>query len=129
MATEKKSGNKHRSDEDDELNESKERDADGKGLFGEAIRRVFTAGVSAAFMTEDAIRSYLSELKLPKELLSVLIQSANKSKEEITQRVSKEVVNILQQIDVIKEASKFVENHKFKITAEIEVLKKDKNPK
>ncbi len=101
---------------------------DLKGFVGETIKKVFTAGVSAAFMTEESLRSYVSELKLPKEALNLLIQGANKSKDEITQRVTKEILGIIQKIDFVKEASKFAETHKFKITAEIDIVKKDNTP-
>lgn len=100
-------------------------DTKKEGLLGETLKKVFTAGVSAAFMTEESVRAYLAELKLPKEILSLLLQQASKSKDEITQRVSKEILAMVQKIDFVKEASKFAETHKFKISAEIEVLKKD----
>jgi hypothetical protein len=96
-----------------------------KGLLTEALRKVFTTGVSAAFMTEESIRAYLGEIKLPREILNVLIQSANKSKDEITQKVTKEAIAILQKVDVVKELSRFAEGHKFKIQAEIEIVKKE----
>lgn len=98
---------------------------DLKGLLGDTVKKVFTAGVSAAFMTEESLRSYVSELRLPKEALNLLLQSASKSKEEVTQRVTKEIVGIIQKIDFVKEASKFAESHKFKVTAEIDIIKKD----
>lgn len=93
-------------------------------VVGETLKKVFSAGVSAAFMTEESVRQYLGDLKLPKEILSVVLQGANKSKEEITNRVSNEIIKIVQKIDWVKEAGRFVENHKFRITAEIEVLKR-----
>lgn len=99
---------------------------EGKSLFGETLKKVFTTGVSAAFMTEESIRTYLQDLKLPKEVLNVLIQSASKSKDEITSRVSKEVSQVFSKIDWVSELSKFAENHKFKISAEIDIIKKDK---
>lgn len=99
--------------------------ADLKGLLGDTVKKVFTAGVSAAFMTEESLRAYVSELKLPKEALNMLIQGAHKSKDEITQRVTKEILGIIQKIDFVKEASKFAETHKFKITAEIDIVKKE----
>ena len=102
---------------------------DSKGLLGETLKKVFATGVSAAFMTEESIRSYLGELKLPKEVLQVILQSAQKSKDEITQKVSKEVVGIFQKIDWVKELSKFAETHKFKISAEIDIIKKDDSKK
>jgi len=95
------------------------------GLIGEAAKKIFTAGVTAAFMTEESIRGYLSEVKLPKELLTLIIQGASKSKDELTSRVGKEVIGMIQKIDFVKEASRFAETHKFKITAEIEIQKKE----
>jgi hypothetical protein len=98
---------------------------DEKGLLGDTLRKVFTAGVSAAFMTEESIRAYLAELKLPKEILNLLLQQASKSKEEITNRVSKEIMGMIERVDFAKELTKFAETHKFQITAEIEIKKKD----
>lgn len=103
----------------------KESSGDLKGLLGDTVKKVFTAGVSAAFMTEESLRNYVSELKLPKEALNMLLQGANKSKEEMTQRVTKEIVNVIQKIDFVKEVSKFAETHKFKISAEIDIVKKE----
>lgn len=118
------SGGRHSAKKEGEEN----RVEDGKSLLSEALKKVFTVGVSAAFLTEESIRGYLGEMKLPKEVLHVLLQSASKSKDEITQRMSKEVVSMIQRIDLVKEFSKFTENHKFKITAEVEILKKEKEP-
>lgn len=112
---------------DDSKNDSgKNDDSKSSTLIGETVKKLFTAGVSAAFMTEDAVRAYLAELKLPKELLNVVVQGASKSKDEITNRVSKEIIGIVQKIDFVKEASKFAESHKFIIKAEIDIQKKDK---
>ncbi len=96
-----------------------------EGLLGETLKKVFTAGVSAAFMTEESVRAYLAELKLPKEILNLLLQQASKSKDEMTQRVTKEIVAMVQKVDFAKEVSKFAQEHKFKVTAEIEISKKD----
>jgi len=97
----------------------------GGGIsLGDTVKKLFTAGVSAAFMTEEGLRGYLAELKLPKELLNMILSSANKSKDEVTQRISKEVVAMIQKVDMAKEIAKIAETHKFKITAEIELIKK-----
>lgn len=91
-----------------------------EGLLAEALKKVFTAGVSAAFMTEESVRAYLADLKLPKEILNVLLQQASRTKEEVGQRVSKEIVAMIQKADITAEISKFATNHKFKFTIEIE---------
>ena len=102
---------------------------DRGGPVSETIKKILTTGLSAAFMTEESIRSFVSELKLPKETLHLLLQGATKSKEELMNRVGNEIVKVISKIDFVKEASRFVEEHKFKISAEVEVLKKDTGPK
>lgn len=105
--------------------DEKDNDNEGEGTrVGEGLKKLFAAGLSAAFMTEESVRSYLSDIKLPKEVLSLMISGAAKSKDEFMNRVSGEVVKILSKIDFVKEASRFVEEHKFKVSAEIEVVKK-----
>lgn len=104
--------------------------ADDSGRSGlsvpETLKKLFTAGLGAAFMTEESVRSFVSEMKLPKETLNLLLQGASKSKEELVNRVGREIVNMVSKIDLVKEASRFVEEHKFKVTAEIEVTRKAK---
>lgn len=92
----------------------------------DAAKKLFTVGVGAAFMTEESIRSYLADMKLPKEVLQFILNSANKGKEELVQRVGKEIGGLISHIDLVKEWSKFAETHKFKI--EIEITPKKSEP-
>jgi hypothetical protein len=121
----------HRKTEDEiENDETNEQTEDSKGLFGETLKKVFAVGVGAAFMTEENIRAYLAELKLPKEFLNLLINQANRSKEELIQRVGKEIMVIVNKVDFVNEFSKFAESHRFRITADIEIVRKEpKAPK
>lgn len=105
--------------------ERKEKEEKLKGFVTDAVKKLFTVGVGAAFMTEESIRKYLNDVKLPRDVLGTLLQSANRSKEELMNTVTDEVVNVIKKIDFVKEASRFVEDHKFKISAEIEVVKKE----
>ncbi len=95
--------------------------------IGEIAKKIFAVGIGAAFLTEESIRSALGELKLPKDILVTLVQNAMKTKEVIANQVTKEIINLISKIDFVKEASRFVEEHKFKVSAEIEVLKKKKD--
>ena len=105
-------------------NEKDDTDA-AAGPIGETIKKLLATGISAAFMTEESVRSFVTEMKLPKETLNLLLQGASKSKEELMNRVGREVIAIISKIDFVKEASRFVEEHKFRINAEIEVIRKD----
>ena len=95
--------------------------------LAEGLKRLVTAGIGAAFMTEESIRGYLQDLKLPKEALNLVLQSAAKTKDELANRIGNETIKMISKIDFVKEASRFVEEHKFKISAEVEVIKKNKD--
>lgn len=100
-------------------------DEKSDGLLGDTLKKVLSTGITAAFMTEEAIRSRVSDLKLPKETLALLLSGASKGRDELMNRVSNEIIRVINKIDFVKEASRFVEEHKFRVTAEIEVMKKD----
>ncbi len=102
-----------------------EEDLKKSGLsIAEIAKKLVAVGVGAAFLTEESIRSALGEVKLPKEILNSLLQNASKTKEVIADQVTKEIVKIISKIDIVKEASRFAEEHKFTIT--VDISKKDK---
>lgn len=112
---------------EDQEGASRENMGDGvEGRFGlgESLKKLISVGLGAAFMTEEHIRSYVSELKLPRDVLNSLLQGATKSKDELMQRVGNELAKTISRMDLVKEASRFAQEHKFKIQAEIEVVKK-----
>ena len=114
----------------DHDDESVQEDFERGGIsVGDTLKKLLTAGVSAAFMTEESVRSFVSEMKLPKETLHLLLQGASKSKEELMNRVGHEVIKIVSRIDFVKEATRFMEEHKIKVSAEIEFSKKDPHKK
>ena len=102
----------------------KKDDDDAAPKWTDMLRKVMSVGLGAAFMTEESIRRAATELKLPKEVLTTILQGATRSKEEFLNRVGNETIKLISKIDFVKEASRFVEEHKFKIQAEIEVVKK-----
>ena len=65
------------------------------------FKKIISAGIGAAFMTEESIRSYLGELKLPKDVVGMLLQGAQKSKDDLMDRVGNEVIKIIQKIDFV----------------------------
>lgn len=100
-------------------------DEESAPKWSEIVRKVMSVGLGAAFMTEESVRGALNGLNLPKEVLSGILQSANKGKEELLNRIGNETIKLISKIDFVKEASRFVEEHKFRIQAEIEVVKKE----
>lgn len=111
-------------DKNDRDESSGQMDDESLPKWGEVLKRVMSVGIGAAFMTEESIRGALGGLNLPKEVLTSMLQGANRSKEELLNRIGNETIKLLSKIDFVKEASRFVEEHKFRINAEIEVVKK-----
>ncbi|MBC7754468.1 MAG: hypothetical protein H7Z71_09540 [Moraxellaceae bacterium] len=63
---------------------------------------------------------------ISKDFLSTALGQVNKTKEDISAKVTSEIISLIRKIDFIKEFSKFAEDHKFKISAEVEIIKKNK---
>lgn len=105
-------------------NDKKVHDDKKEPVWSEVIKRLVAVGVSGAVLSEEVIRNYLTEVKLPRELLNLVIQGAQKSKEEVAGRVAKEISGLLSRVDIVKEVSRFAETHRFKISAEIEIIPK-----
>lgn len=81
--------------------------------LGDALKKIISSG---------------SPTEISKEILSTVVGQALKAKDDVTLKVTNEMIALVRKIDFVKEFSKFAENHKFKVTAEIEILKKDKDP-
>jgi len=90
----------------------------------DALKKIFAVGVSGALLSEELIKFYLADSKLPKEILQALLQNAQKSKEEITAKVSSEATKLLEKVDWAKVASRFLEEHKVSIKMELDFQKK-----
>ena len=63
---------------------------------------------------------------ISKDFLSTALGQVNKTKDDISAKVTSEMISLIRKIDFIKEFSKFAEDHKFKISAEVEIIKKNK---
>ena len=84
-----------------------------KEKLTETIKKIISAG---------------SPTEISKEIFSTVLGQALKAKDDVTLKVSNEMISLVRKIDFVKEFSKFAENHKFKVTAEIEITKKEQDP-
>jgi len=66
---------------------------DFQGKAAEMMKKVLTIGVGAIFLTEESLRSLVKEFKLPKELLTGVLESASKTKSEFLKSFSEEIMN------------------------------------
>ncbi len=102
------------------MSDEKEKDISLKDIF----QKVVSTGVSAAFMTEEAIKSTLKDLPIPKEAVNNLIKNAKSTKEDFIHSVKNELKTYLDNIDVSKEVDRILEKYDFEISAKVSAHKK-----
>ena len=93
----------------------------------DGLKKILTTGLSAILMSEDGVRQYIQDMKLPKDAIGSLLKGVAKSKEEIVTRVGSEFSKLVEKIDLVEELTKFLRENKIKFSAEVEFSKKDKN--
>lgn len=91
--------------------------------WSEAVKEFTLTGLATIFMTEESVRNYLKEKKLPKELVSLVLESITKRKDDFYGLLAKEFGRVLGKIDIGKEVSKFLETHD--VTLNISFRKKE----
>jgi len=101
------------------------KDKDGK--IGDILKKVITTGVSAAFMTEEGVRTILKDLPLPKDIVTGLVDNAKQTKTEFVQSVKNELKSYLDNIDLSREIEKIAEKYDFEVKATISLKKKKKS--
>lgn len=58
----------------------------------EMMKKVLTVGVGTIFLTEESLRGMIGDLKVPKELLGGILDSAAKTKDEFLKNLSKDIM-------------------------------------
>lgn len=67
----------------------------------EFFKRAFLSGADALLTSEDGIRSFFGEMKLPKDAIQYLSNQMAKSKEDLSKILSKELREFLQSTDLV----------------------------
>jgi hypothetical protein len=98
------------------------------GLPRDLTKRILTLGLGAYFLTEDTVRRYVKDAKLPRDVAKSITQNAVKGKDELYGFVARELSNFLEKMDLQDELNRFVQNHKIKIKAEIEFVPRGGDP-
>jgi len=99
---------------------------DKEGKLGDLLKKVLVTGVSAAFMTEESVRSLLKDVPLPKDIVGGLLENAKTTKTEFVASVKNELKSYLDKIDLGRELDKIVEKYDFEIKATISLKRKKK---
>ncbi len=97
-----------------------------KGVFSDIIKKVVSVGVGAGFMSEEAIKSIIGDLPLPKDILNGMIQNAKGAKEEFTQSIREELRLYLSKVDASKIVEDVLDKYDVEVEAKFKFKKKEK---
>ena len=88
-------------------------------------KKLMTVGVGTFFLTEEALRSLVTEFKLPKELVSSILDGAKNVRKEFIQNFTAEMMGrISGKMDPAAILAEFLKKNE--VTFEIKVKVKDK---
>ena len=99
--------------------EKNEKESGDKRWWADAMREMTATGLATFFMTEDSVRNYLKEKKLPKEFLGLFLDGVGKKKDDFYAMLAKECGRVLAKVDVSREVARFLEKHKIHLEAKI----------
>jgi glycerol-3-phosphate cytidylyltransferase-like family protein len=101
---------------------------DLKSKSADLMKKVLTVGVGAVFLTEESLRAMVSEWKLPKEVISAILESSRKTKNEFLQSLSQDVfAKVIDKADPAKLLQEFLTHNEieFHIKLGIKPKKQD----
>lgn len=107
--------------------EKKQPDMESKGTsLSEMARKIILTGIGAIFMTEESIRNVLSEIKLPKEAMGYVVDTAKRQKDDLIAAVAGEVAKFFSKIKVHEEIQKALNTLQLHIDAKLSFSPKGK---
>lgn len=106
-------------------------DEQRRGGVTDFVRRFAAASLGAVVMSEEGIRKVAGQLKLPKEVLGLVLAQADKTKEDIGRVVTEEVRKFLQSDRMRDEFLKMIAGMTIEVRAEVKLVPdrvKDQSP-
>lgn len=86
----------------------------------EMMKKVLTAGVGALFLTEESLRTLVSEFKLPKELLAAILESAQKMKGDFVKNLSSDLMTqLMDRVDVPQLVEDLLTRHEIELRVNV----------
>ena len=97
---------------------------DGIGSMSRA-RKLMAAGVGTFFLTEEALRTLVSEFKLPKEIVTSILDGAKNVRKELMQNVVSEIMGKIQdKVDPSVMVAEFFKRNEVSLEIKIKVREK-----
>ncbi|MBT7609004.1 MAG: hypothetical protein HN576_04570 [Bacteriovoracaceae bacterium] len=111
------------------MSEDDNKDNNKDNKIADIIKKVVSVGVGAAFMTEDAVKNILSDLPLPKDIVTGLLQNAKTAKEDFSNTIREELRTHLSKVDPKSLMEELVEHYDIEFNTKVSFKKKESNRK
>ena len=93
-------------------------------VLSDALKKILSVGMGAAFMTEDALKNTLGDLSVSKEMLSGILQNAKSVKEDVLTFLRDEIHTRLEKVDPKQMLRETLDNYDIEIRAKVKFTKK-----
>lgn len=94
-------------------------------MLGDLARRALMTGIGAVFMSEETLKSSLTDMKLPKEAMGYVVAQADRTKKEIVAAIARETREFLSKLEVDKMLAKALVGNTIEISTRIRVVPKE----
>ena len=94
-------------------------------LLGDLAKRALTTGIGAVFMSEETLRSQLSDMKLPKEAMGYVVSQADKTKRELIEVIARETRAFFSRLEVEDMIGRALTGTTIEITTRVRILPKE----
>ncbi|MBW1809796.1 MAG: hypothetical protein JRJ87_16490, partial [Deltaproteobacteria bacterium] len=91
------------------------------------INKTLIAGAGALFMTEEGVRSFLGDLKLPKEVVQYMVAQVSKTKEDLFRILSLEIRQFLESTNLADEVRRVLSSTSLEISTTVRFVPNNDN--
>ncbi len=91
-------------------------------VIPDLFRRAVMTGIGSVLMTEEGIRSALSEMKMPREAVTYVVSQAERTKRDLIVTLARELRTFLDGLELQELISKSLQGKQFEIRTTIRVV-------
>jgi hypothetical protein len=99
-----------------------------ESVIPDLIKKAVIGGVERGYASAESLREFISEQKLPKEIVNALFSQIDETKNGLFRVVAKEIRNFLEAVDWQRELQKLLTTVSFEIKTEIRFIPNDSTP-
>jgi hypothetical protein len=99
-----------------------------ESVIPDLIKKAVIGGVERGYESAESLRNFISEQKLPKEIVNALLSQIDETKNGLFRVVAKEIRNFLEAVDWQRELQKLLTTVSFEIKTEIRFIPNDAAP-